>query len=311
MAHLTPEAHQHLASHHGIASVEQLIDCGLTFDRIQRIRQDGGLELVLPGAYRTPSAPFDELARAAAVTTAHPELAIAGPTAGRLWGFRRLPPDHRIHVIAPPGSHPTRISWVMPYRTSAIHDRDIVERVDGIRVTSRARTALDLARFVPPLALRSIIEQAMRDGRYSEDDMRAVAVDWLSPRRPWARCFLRQLEWRVGGGAADSHHEVILGEALEAAGVRGLVRQHEIALPGYGAARFDLAVPGLRWAIEVDVHPSHSESLGVRSDAARDAAATSLGWCVTRVVEAEFGTCLPATVDGLLQRFRSLRGGRR
>lgn len=307
MAHLTAAAHRHLATHHGIASIDQLIACGLTFDRIQRIRQDGGLDLVLPGAYRTPSTPFDELARCAAVSIAHPEVAIAGPTAGRLWGFRRLPDDHRIHVLAPPRSHPTRIPWVVPYRTAAVHDNDIVERSDGIRITSRARTAFDLARFVSPLDLRSIVEQAMRDGRHSVAEMQEVALDWLSPRRPWARCFLGQLERRVLGGAAESHHELLLGEALEAAGVNGLVRQHAVLLPGYGPARFDLAVPDLKWAIEVDVHPTHAESRGIRSDARRDDAAESLGWLVSRVVEAGFGSSLPSTTDDLLRIYQTLR----
>lgn len=306
MAHLTAAAHRHFATHHGIASVDQLIACGLTFDRIQRIRKDGGLDLVLPGAYRTPSAPFDELARCAAVSIAHPELVIAGPTAGRLWGFRRLPDDHRIHVVAPPRSHPTRIPWVVAYRTAAIHEHDIVQRADGIRVTSRPRTAFDLARFVTPLDLRSIIEQAICDGRHTDDAMHEVAVDWLSPRRPWARWYLEQLERRVRGGAAESHHELLLGEALETAGVGGLVRQHSVMLPGYGPARFDLAVPELKWAIEIDVHPTHQESRGIRSDATRDDAAESIGWLVSRVVKAGFGTSVPATIGDLLDVHRSL-----
>ncbi len=307
MAHLTAAAHRHFARHHGIASVDQLIDCGLTFDRIQRIRQDGGLDLVLPGAYRTPSAPLDELARCAAVSIAHPEVAIAGPTAGRLWGFRRLPDDRRVHVLAPPRSHPTRTPWVVPYRTAAVHDHDIVERSDGIRLTSRARTAFDLARFVAPLDLRSIIEQAMRDGPHTEADMYETAVDWLSPRRPWAREFLEQLERRVRGGAAESHPELLLGEALEAAGVSGLVRQHPIRLPGYGSARFDLAIPKLKWAIEIDVHPTHRESRGIRSDAARDDAAVAIGWFVSRVVDTGFGPRLPATVSDLVAVYHTLR----
>jgi very-short-patch-repair endonuclease len=307
MAHLTAAAHRHFATHHGIASVDQLIACGLTFDRIQRIRQDGGLDLVLPGAYRTPSAPFDELARCAAVCIAHPEVAIAGPTAGRLWGFRRLPDDHQIHILAPPRSHPTRTSWVVPYRTAAVHESDIIERSDGIRLTSRARTALDLARFVAPLDLRSIIEQAMSDGRYGDAEMYEVAVDWLSPRRPWVRCFLEQFDRRVRGGAAESHYELVLGEALDRAGVRGLVRQHAVTLPGYGPARFDLAVPDLKWAIEIDVHPTHGESSGIRSDAKRDTAASSLGWSVSRVVKAGFGTSLPATIDRLLIDYQARR----
>lgn len=299
MVNLTPAAHRHFAAHHGIASVDDLRSCGLSAPAIKRLQSSGSLELVLHGAYRNPSVPFDELARCAAVCTAHPEVAIAGPTAGRLWGFRRMPRDHRIHVLAPPASHPTQRPWVAVYRTDAIHEEDVIERDDGIRLTSRARTALDLTRWLDPLSLRSVIEQAMSDGHLADDHMRRVAVDWLSPGRPWIRRYLEQLDRRVTGPAAESHPEVVLGEALAAAGVRGLVRQFEIDLPDYGRARFDLAVPELRWAIEVDVHPTHREAVGIASDHQRDVAADRLGWLVNRVTAREVGPSLAATVDRL------------
>lgn len=299
MAHLTPAAHQYFATHHGVASIEQLRQCGLTHAAIRRIVSEGGLELVLQGAYRTPSVPLDELSRCAAVCAAHPELVISGPTAGRVWGLRRLPPDRRIHVIAPPRSQPTRCPWVVPYRTSAIHDRDVVTRADGIRVTSRPRTAFDLSRQLDGLDLRSVIEQVMHDGAHPVEEMRDVAVDWLSPRRRWARHYLEALEGRLGGGPAESHPEVLLAEALVCAGVDGLERQYGIDLPGYGRARFDLAVPRLRWAIEIDVHPSHRESAGHESDQRRDTAAARVGWLVSRVPASGFGDALRATAADL------------
>jgi hypothetical protein len=96
-----PAAHAVFARQHGVASTRQLVDAGVSLRQIQRLQRHGDLELVLRGAYRTPSVPITELSRCAAVCLARPDVAIAGPTAGRLWGFRRLPPDQRIHVIAP------------------------------------------------------------------------------------------------------------------------------------------------------------------------------------------------------------------
>lgn len=306
MPHLTPEAHECFARQHGVASLEQLLHCGLPLHDIKRIRRAGGLDLVLQGAYHTPSTALDELARCAAVCLAHPDLAIAGPTAGRLWGFRRLPDDRRIHVLAPPASHPTMVSWVVPYRTAAVHEADIVQRPDGIRVTSRLRTALDLTRWLDGMDLRSVIDQALHDGRHESGEATAVAADWVTPGRAWVRRFLRQVERRGTGMPAESHHELLLGEALERAGVRGLLRQHEIDLPDYGCARFDLAVPRLRWAIEIDVHPVHREAAGIESDRCRDAAATKLKWTVTRVPPDGFGHALADTVERLVAIHRSL-----
>ena len=288
MATLNPIAHALFARQHGVASTRQLLDAGISERRLQQLQHDGALELVLRGAYRTPSAPVTELSRCAAVCAARPDVAIAGPTAGRLWGFRRLPSDHRIHVLAPPASNPAIARWVVPYRTAARHDDDIVERDDGIRITSRQRTALDLARWLGDDDLLSVIEQAAHDGHLAEGDFLEVAADWLSPQRPWARAFLRALDRRLPGGPAESHPEVRVADALARAGVVGLVRQHRVELPGHGEVRFDLAVPGLRWAIEVDLHPSHRETMGIAADARRDRAAGAVGWTTTRLVKAQY-----------------------
>lgn len=305
MAGLTARALTHFEHHHGIASIDQLVACGVSRHAVKRLQRDGLIEQVLQGAYRLRGQPLTEMGRFAAVCTAHPGHVIAGPSAGRLLGFRRLPPDLRVHTISPPHSHPTRSTWVKPYRTDAIHDVDVVHRSDGISHTSRPRTALDLSRFLDrDDDVLSVIEQAMNDGRCTVAEMQSVAVDWMSPRRGWLSRYLRILDRRVDGGAAESHPEVVLGNALGRAGVVGLVRQFTIDLPGYGPARFDLAVPQCRWAIEVDIFPTHAETLGRRSDEQRDRAAHVVGWSVTRLGPDAFGARLSATVATLCEEYR-------
>lgn len=283
MAHLTTAAHDHFARQHGVASVSQLLESGLGLRQIERLERDRAIELVVRGVYRSSSVRLDELGRCAAVCLLRGDLVVAGPTAGRIWGFRRLPSDRRVHVVGPPASQPTISPWVRVYRTAAIHGHDIVYRNDGIRVTTRQRTAFDLARELHPDDLLSVIEQAMRDGRLDDDDLREVAVDWLSPRRRWARTFMLQLDRRLSGGAAESHAEVVVGEALAAAGVRGLVRHYEIDIPGYGPARFDLAIPRRHMAIEVDIFPTHDETIGKLRDLRRDTASSAIGWSISRL----------------------------
>lgn len=305
MGLFTTESLVHLESHHGVASARTLQGLGLSPHDIRRLVANGNLETVLRGVYRMPVAPLDLEARCAAVCAAHPEAVISGPTAGRLWGLRRLPRDDRIHVIAPPRAQPTVAPWVVPYRTLALHDSDRVVRSDGIVVTDRPRTALDLTRSVRPHDLLSIIEQVMHDGRHDEQDMRRVAVEWLTPRRPFVRRYLETLCDRLPGGAAESHQETVVGDALAAAGMRGLERQYRIELPGYGPARFDLAVPSVALAIEIDVFPTHRETHGRRRDDWRDDAAASIGWSVERVTEFDLGDRLGATVRRLLAIVRS------
>ena len=98
-----------------------------------------------------------------------------------------------------------------------------------------------------------------------------------------------------------------MADALRSAGVRGLVRQHRIRLPGYGEARFDLAVPDLRLAIEVDLHPRHRETLGMASDTARDRSASAIGWHTARITKAQYTVRFNETIAeiaALLARFR-------
>ncbi len=306
MAHLPAEIHGLFAQQHGVVGTHQLLSY-LTGDQIERFETKGTLIGFIRGVYRSPSWPVDELSRCAAVCLGRPYASIAGPTAGRIHGFRRLPSDHRIHVLTPPARKPVAAPWVVAYRTAAIRPCDVLERADGIRMTSRARTALDLARFVRPDDLLSIIEQAMHDGNHTEADMAAVAIDFVSPKRPWLNTYLRQFGRRTLGAPAESDPEVRVCLALQAAGVTGLVRQLPLFLPGHGNARFDLAVPELRWAIEIDVHPRHAETSGARADERRDAAARSIGWLTSRVTRADYEEHFGAAIERLAALHRELR----
>lgn len=306
MTYLTVAAHELFNRQHGVASIEQLEQSGLSRGQIEHLELNAAVVNIVRGAYRSPSVPETELTRCAALCLARPHVSIAGPTAGRLHGFRRVSGDRRIHLIAPPGAQPaTATSKVVTYRTAAIHPYDIITRDDGIRVTSPARTALDLTRSLRFGDLVSVIEQAMHESAVSEDDMRAVAVDWVR-RRPWVRRYLDALDCRLAGGAAESHPEVRVGRALLAAGVHGIVRQHRIELPGYGWVRFDLAVPALRWAIEVDMFPTHEELGGAQSDRRRDDAALRAGWTVNRIARRRYETAFDDEISALANQFRLL-----
>lgn len=307
MAFLPSGVIDHFATHHGVATHARLVELGLSRDRILGLRHAGSLVQVLKGVYRMPVVPFDEAARCVAVCAAHDDAVVCGPTAGRLWDLRRLPPDRRIHVIVQPRRQPSIEQWISPYRTAAIRDVDVIERDDGIRITSRARTALDLSRHVGDVDLLSIVEQAAKDGKLTDGELRDVAVDFISKRRPWLRRYLLQLDRRLDGGAAESHQETVFGDALAAAGIGPLIRQFAIDLPGYGPARFDIAVPTMQWAIEVDVFPTHAETEGRRRDLRRDAAAQAIGWDTTRVVEADLETSMSATVARLRVDFHRRR----
>ena len=210
---------------------------------------------------------------------------------------------NRIHVFAPPASNPAIAPWVSTYRTAAIHEHDVVQRPDGIRVTSRARTAFDLARWLGPDDLLSVIEQAMRTtARLDRARSRrgrgrlAVAATSVGERctsasSPADSTAAPPNRIRRCGSARPSSDVVIVGISPpapdRASGLRRGVRSIS-------------RCRGCGWAIEIDVHPTHDETVGAMSDRRRDRAAS-----VDRVA------CAPRASDRLRRVVRSLGVGSR
>jgi hypothetical protein len=85
--------------------------------------------------------------------------------------------------------------------------------------------------------------------------------------------------------AAESHPEVVLGDALRARGIPVVPQVEGLVLPNGTRIRIDLAVPAARWAIEIDVHPDHLLLEGTTRDKRRDRQCHMIGWQVERVTE--------------------------
>ncbi|MEP1124366.1 MAG: type IV toxin-antitoxin system AbiEi family antitoxin domain-containing protein [Ilumatobacter sp.] len=81
MTYLPAEAHARFAAQHGVASIEQLIDTGLTRRQIEYLVDRNCLVSVVRGAYSSPSVALGDNGRLAAICLARPAVVIAGPTA--------------------------------------------------------------------------------------------------------------------------------------------------------------------------------------------------------------------------------------
>lgn len=282
MSRLDPEALAWMRLRHQAIATSDLRALGVSRDQQDRMVANGQLRPVLKGGYVAGSAEPDEVMRETALCLAHPELVIAGFSAGRHWGLRFMANDGLVYAIGPPASHPCKQPWVKVYRTALIDPTDIVTLSDGRRVTSPARTVVDLTRYVSPSTLASIIEHVLHLRYCSVKDLQRCAALLDTPGRPWARRFLRVLAGRLPGAPSESGGEFDVLVEFQRQGVRDLVRQFPVTLPVYGPARFDLSIPEIRWAFEADLHPSHWTPEGIARDQARDAAAAKLHWVTRR-----------------------------
>jgi hypothetical protein len=267
------------ASHHTVVAATDLTRLGMTRSQRRRLVRDNVLERLLDGAYHFPGVPNDELGRCVAACTRPSGLIIEGPTAGRIWGYRRMPVDGLVYVIAPPASNPSVEPWLRPYRTAMIDPLHIVERSDGIRLTSPPRTVVDLSRHLSDNDLRSVIDQVESQGMGTAETMRRVAADLATPGRPWASRFLRVLEQRPGYGVPES------------------------ALGVAGSRRLDASVDRIRWGVEVDVYPTHFTEEGGSNDRDRDLACDAIGWRVSRVARPALKRDFDLAIDRLVKVF--------
>jgi len=288
-----------MRTHQATVSTTFLEAAGITTDQRRRLVRTGVLTRVVKGGYQFAGTNHDELTRCAALCASHPNLVVAGPTAGRVWNVRRSPRDQLIHVIGPPASQPCTEPWVRVYRTAAIHADEIVYRPDGIRLTSPPRTLIDLARYLDDNALASAIEFALSTGLCTYATLERLATRLDTRGRPWVRRFLRVLVARKPGRPRESDWERQVFDALVARDVADLESQVWQSLPGYGAARFDLAIPPVRWVLEVDVHPEHRSLEGQARDHLRRRKSRQFGWHVEEVGEVELTADFDGTIDDL------------
>jgi len=188
---------------------------------------------------------------------------------------------------------------VVLHQTTSIRPSDVHRRVDGICLASPARLAFDLAAFLTVNDHASIVEQLIRERRCSMEELGAVARRLCHPRRPGSLRFLQSLMVRGERAAAESHPEIVLGDALRARGIPVVPQVTGLQLPNGTSIRIDLAVPHLRWAIEIDVHPDHLLLEGTTKDKQRDRQCHLIGWEVERVTEIDL-LDLPGIVDELV-----------
>jgi hypothetical protein len=145
----------------------------------------------------------------------------------------------------------------------------------------------------------SIVEQLIRDGHCTMAELAAVARRLCHPRRRGSLRFVRSLVERGERPAAESHPELVLAEALRARGVPVIPQVSDLVLLNGARIRIDLAVPEVRWAVEIDVHPDHFLLEGTTRDKRRDRQCHLIGWQVERVTEVDL-IDVPSLVDELV-----------
>ena len=277
----------------GLVTRGQLKKHGLSETQISRLVLARVLHPVFRAVYALEPRPWSVAKRALAACLSTPGVVVSDMTAAAHWKLRRTPRDVLEVVIAEPRL--ARLAGVRVHRTNRLDDPDVVVYANGLRVTSPARTLFDIAADLDPTVMMSVIEDALNRRLCTPWSLADVAERLVGQGRPGAAVFGTVVERRAGDlPPVGSEAELLLADALAAAGMPELSRQFAVDLAGHGSVRLDLAVPVDRFNIEIDDPVWHADPVALQRDHARDLLLAADGWVVQRV-----------TTDDVYQRLRS------
>lgn len=284
----------------GVISQEQVLAAGMSRSWIGRRVAHGLWQRLYPKVYVVSSGEptWRQKVRGASLW-APPGAALSHETAAALWrleGFAAGP------VVI---SAPQRLrapEGLTAHRTWGFGPADI-EVMDGMRVTSPARTLLDLASGNAIDRLEVALDHAIYRGLVSPAKM-----DWFlgnssgKGRRGTAK--LRRLLRDRPPGYTPPHSplEGRLWRLLLEAGLPKPVKQHTIREGGRFVARVDLAYPAEKVALEADGYRWHCGKQAWLNDLRRRNHLTSLGWRVVHVTHWD----LKERPDRIINQVRSL-----
>jgi hypothetical protein len=304
MADLTTAAMRVAARQHGVITIEQLTKAGVSRHTVRRLEKSGVLLAERKSVRRLGSSARTLEQRCVELCAAHKNVFVTGPTAGKILGLRKMP---RTASITLSGAHPLHFEHVgVHYRRSTkVGPADMLRRPDGLVIARLPRLAFDLGACLQDASHRSVVDQLIHEHAVSVEELVAIGSRLYHPSRPGSDRFVKTV-MALSNCPAESDAELVVADALRARGVPVEANQQWLDLPNGRRARLDLAIPDLRWGIEIDVHPHHLGLAGSTNDKRRDRQAKLLGWSIDRVTGLDLAD-LDRTIDELVAIFKVRR----
>ena len=266
---------QRAALRHGVVTVAEASQFGVTRSALRSAIRRGEWGNPHRGVLVAAAAPATWLQRCAIAVAFSNGMAShrAGGRVHRLDGFDDAP----VELTVASGGHWPSTEWLC-HRSSRFERRDITD-VDGVRVTSIARTLVDLGAVVDD----DLVEQALDDALRRRVSMKWIlaTLERLDRPGPSGVSALRRVLDRPDrhGPIPESMFERTVERICTEAALPPPVRQHEVR-DGQGCviARLDAAWPEVRLGLEAHSDRWHSGTRNGRADQRRDNQLAAVGW---------------------------------
>lgn len=259
---------QTAARQHGNITVEQLYTIGLGRGALQSAARTGRLHRVHRGVYAVGRPPANPIERAAAAVLAcGTRAALSHGSAMTLWAFwKRWDEPFEVTVAGD-----RRPSGIRIHRCSTLLRRDVVVR-HGIRVTSAARTLLDMAPRIKPKSLTRFINDARRAKLVTLADLADVAVrNSAHPGAPLLKAHAATTQNPTRSGGEDDFQVFCRRYGFPPPLTNTIVHGFEV----------DAYFPNERLVVELDGWPFHRDRNKFESD--RDQDATLLAYRIATI----------------------------
>jgi hypothetical protein len=236
---------------------------------------------IFPDVYACSSLPLGHERRARAA--AHfliPGAVLSGRSAAVLWGVDLAGADDDVECTVDPNCRAGTVRGVRVTRR-ALGDDEVTLRA-GVRVTTAARTALDLARIDPPDEAVVCLDRFLRAGLVTRARLTQAGAALTGPG-----CRRVRLAVERADGLAESPQETRLRLLLHRSALPRPVAQHVVRdADGRFVARADFAWPEQKVALEYE-GVWHGDRQQVARDRARLNRLTAAGWTVVFVTAAD------------------------
>lgn len=288
-------------AHFGLVTRDRALASGLTDAAIRWRVGSGRWVQVHRGVYQTQPGRDDWLTRAqAALLHIGTPCALAGPSAGYLWGLVPTP-GPLVHVVVPTTRRPSTAAGLVVTRS-----RRAVERMDERawpHRTTLEHTVLDLAQGRSLDRAVSLIATAVQSGRTSVGNMRLTVA---SRPNQTHRSDLGQVLDDIASGALSSAERRYAKDVERAHGLPVAERQ----APGPGATACDNDYEAQRLKVEVDGRLGHAGWHAQQKDGRRDRRNATHEWLTVRVfwLDVAVTPCVTARDLGLILRVRGWTG---
>lgn len=264
----------------GLVTVEQALEVGLSPRQLKTARGRDRIETIRKGVLGPPGVPATARRALRAAILGIADSAGSHSSAALML---EMPPtgDERTHLSVPRQGSAQAVGVVL-HRVPPIPPSHLVV-IDGMPITSRARTLVDLAAWTHPKRWEHLFDEELAAHRGLIEDVEAVAEVWCRRGRKGSRLVAEALAHRIGGPVIPpTILEGKLYALLEEAGLPLPVQQPNLPFLDGADDRVDAAYPDLRLVIEADSRRWHTRLEDFEEDRRRDQLAAAAGWKVLR-----------------------------